>query len=98
MVQVGVDAGLNRDQPEGRGAHVTVTTADGQPYAYRVDAPRGHSSRGGASWQDLHEKWRAGLPGYPVDTMTALTQRLEHLEDVRVLADAFMDPVPPHSH
>jgi 2-methylcitrate dehydratase PrpD len=98
MVRVGVDAGLNRDQPEGRGAHVTVGTADGQSHAHRVDAPRGHSSRGGASWQDLHEKWRAGLPRCPVDTMAALTQGLEHLEDVRVLADAFMDPVPPHSH
>ena len=93
--QVGVDADLNRDQPEGRGALVTVTTVDGRSHAHRVDAPRGHSSRGGASWQDLHEKWRAGLPGCPVDTMAALAQRLEHLEDARVLADAFMDPPSP---
>jgi 2-methylcitrate dehydratase PrpD len=92
VTQVGVDPGLNRDQPEGRGANVTVTTITGQHHAHRVDAPRGHSSRGGASWQDLHDKWRAGLPGCPVDAMTGLTQRLEHLEDTRVLADAFMDP------
>lgn len=91
VTRVGVDAGLNRDLPEGRGANVTITTMDDRQHAHRVDAPRGHSSRGGASWQDLHDKWRAGLPGCPVDAMTALTQRLEHLDDTRVLADAFMD-------
>jgi 2-methylcitrate dehydratase PrpD len=90
--RAGIDPELNRDQPEGRGAKVTITTRDGQTHAHRVDAPRGHSSRGGASWQDLQEKWRSGLPDCRIDAMTALAQRLEHLEDARVWTDAFMEP------
>jgi len=89
---VGVDPGLNRDQPEGRGANVTITTTGGASQSHRVDAPRGHSARGGASWDDLHDKWRGGLPDCDVDRMVSLAQRLEHLEDATVLADAFMAP------
>ncbi|WP_211235114.1 MmgE/PrpD family protein [Azohydromonas australica] len=90
---VGVDEGLDRDNPQGRGANVTITTSNGSRHSHRVDAPRGHSSRGGVTWEELHEKWRGGLPDCDVDRMLTLTRRLEHLEDVRELADAFMSPI-----
>lgn len=86
---VAVDAGLSRDQPEGRGANVTITTVNGASVSLRVDAPRGHSLRGGVSWTDLAEKWHDGLPDCNVDKMLALAERLEDLEDVRELANAF---------
>lgn len=41
------------------------------------------------TWQDLTEKWRGGLPDCDVDRMVALARRLEDLEDVRELAEAF---------
>lgn len=92
MAVVGVDPELNRDNPEGRGANVTITTTAGSRFSHRVDAPRGHSSRGGVSWTELHDKWRDGLPDCNVDRMLSLAQRLEHLEDTKELADAFMAP------
>jgi 2-methylcitrate dehydratase PrpD len=92
LAVVGVDADLNRVNPEGRGANVTITTDTGSRFSHRVDAPRGHSSRGGVSWSELHDKWRGGLPDYNVDRMLSLAQRMEHLEDAKELADAFMAP------
>jgi 2-methylcitrate dehydratase PrpD len=89
---VGVDAGLDRDNPEGRGANVTITTTSGARFSHRVDAPRGHSSRGGVTWDELRDKWRDGLPDCNVERMLSLAQRLEHLDDVKELADAFMAP------
>lgn len=86
---VGVDADINRDAPEGRGARVTIKTVDGSSVSHRVDAPRGHSKRGRVTWQELTEKWRSGLPDCDVDRMIALARRLEDLEDVRELAEAF---------
>jgi 2-methylcitrate dehydratase PrpD len=88
----GVDAGLDRDNPEGRGANLTITMRGGGSVSHRVDAPRGHSTRGGASWDDLHAKWHDGLPEADVDRMVALARRLEHLEDAKELVDAFMAP------
>jgi 2-methylcitrate dehydratase PrpD len=88
-VDVAVDPDLNRDQPDGRGANVTITTEDGRRAARRVDAPRGHASRGGASWEDLAEKWRDGLPHADMGHAMALSRKLEQLADVRTLADAF---------
>ena len=89
---VHVDADLNRDNPEGRGANVTIQTTSGSSFSHRVDAPRGHSSRGGVTWEELRDKWRDGLPDCDVERMLALAQRLEHLEDVKELADAFIAP------
>lgn len=86
---VGVDADINRDAPEGRGARVTIQTVDGASVSHRVDAPRGHSRRGGVTWQELTEKWHSGLPDCDVERMIVLARRLEDLEDVRELAQAF---------
>jgi 2-methylcitrate dehydratase PrpD len=89
---VGVDLDINRDAPEGRGANVTIKTADGTSVSHRVDAPRGHSKRGRVTWQELTEKWHGGLPDCDVDRMVALARRLEDLEDVRELVEAFTPP------
>ncbi len=88
-VTVAVDAELNRDQPEGRGSNVTITTANHASVSLRIDAPRGHALRGGVSWSDLAEKWEDGLPECDVGRMIALADGLENLADVRELADAF---------
>ena len=92
QVSVAVDADLNREQPEGRGARVTITTRDGGAVSHRVDAPRGHSQRGGVSWDELGDKWRDGLPDCDVMRMLELARRLEDLDDVRQLVDAFAAP------
>lgn len=88
-ITLGVDPGLQRDQPDGRGANVTITTAGGKTFSHRVDHPRGHSLRGGVTWPELSAKWRDGLPQYDVDRMLSLAQGLDELEDVNELADAF---------
>ncbi len=89
LVTLGVDAGLEADQPEGRGSRVTITTVDGSTVSQRVDAARGHSSRGGVTWSDLAEKWRGALPGCDVDHALRLAQGLEDIEDVSILSQAF---------
>jgi 2-methylcitrate dehydratase PrpD len=91
-VTVHADADLDREQPEGRGAVVTITKVDGSSVRCRVDHPKGHSRRGGLSWDDLSAKWRAGLPGCDVDRIMALGRRLDQLEDARELLDAFGGP------
>jgi MmgE/PrpD C-terminal domain len=70
---VGVDAGLEHDQPNGRGANVTISTTDGSTVSRRVDHPRGHSLRGPVTWSDLSEKWHDALPGVDVDRMLSLS-------------------------
>ena len=80
---------LDRDQPNGRGSIVTITTTDGKSVTTRVDHPRGHSLRGGVTWDDLAAKWRDGLPECDVDKMVALAQRLDEIEDVNEFLDAF---------
>jgi 2-methylcitrate dehydratase PrpD len=92
-ITLGVDPGLERDQPNGRGANVTIITADGSTFAQRVDHPRGHSLRGGVTWSDLSEKWHAALPNYEVGWMLILAQRLDELDDVRELSDVLAAPV-----
>ena len=81
--------GLNRDQPNGRGSNVTITTANGLAVSRRVDFPRGHSRRGGVAWSDLSGKWHDLLPGHDVDRTLALAQRLEDIDDVHELSNAF---------
>jgi 2-methylcitrate dehydratase PrpD len=88
-ITVGTDPGLERDLPNGRGANVTIVIHGGQSWSHRVDWPRGHSQRGAVTWDDLSGKWHGALPGCSVDHMITLGQELEHIEDVRVLADAF---------
>jgi len=78
---------LDRDQPEGRGAIVAITTSDGATVSARVDHPKGHSARGGLTWDDLHAKWREGLPECDVDKMIVIARRLEDIEDVAELLD-----------
>ena len=48
-ITVGIDPDLQRDQPDGRGANVAITTTSGAVLAHRVDWPKGHSRRGGVS-------------------------------------------------
>jgi 2-methylcitrate dehydratase PrpD len=88
-ITVGIDPDLQRDQPDGRGAMVTITTTSGSVAAHRVDWPKGHSRRGGVTWEDLSAKWHDVLPGYDIDRALHLARRLDELDDVRVLADAF---------
>jgi len=83
------DADLDRDQPSGRGAIVRFTMADGSTVSHRVDHPRGHSLRGGVTWDELAVKWREGLPECDVDHMLAMTRGLEEVEDVSQLVAAF---------
>lgn len=82
------DPELDRDQPDGRGAIVAITTTDGATITARIDHPKGHSLRGGLSWQDLAGKWREGLPECDVDRMIEVAQRLDQVEDVTDLLDA----------
>jgi 2-methylcitrate dehydratase PrpD len=88
-VTLGVDPGLNHDQPNGRGSNVTITTESGLTVSRRVDFPRGHSRRGELAWADLSAKWHDLLPSCDVDRMLALAQRLDDLDDVNELSDAF---------
>lgn len=88
-ITLGVDAALERDQPNGRGASVAITTAGGVTVSRRVDHPRGHSLRGAVSWSDLSEKWHNALRGCEVDRMLTAAQALDDLDDVKDLSDAF---------
>jgi len=40
-------------------------------------------------YKNIRVCWRDGLPEYDADEMAALAQRLEDVDDVRVLMDAF---------
>lgn len=84
------DADLDRDQPTGRGAIVRMTLVDGSTVSQRVEHPRGHSLRGGVTWDELAVKWKEGLPECDIDRMLALTRGLEDVEDVNELVTAFI--------
>jgi 2-methylcitrate dehydratase PrpD len=88
-IALGIDVGLEREFPNGRGANVAIATESGSTFSRRVDWPRGHSRRGGITWTDLSEKWRDALPDRDVERMLALARGLDELEDVSVLSDAF---------
>jgi len=83
------DPDMDRDQPRGRGAIVSIKTAGADAVSMRVEHPKGHSLRGGPTWQELEEKWREGLPECDVGRMIALAQRLEDVEDVSEFLNAF---------
>ena len=89
------DAELDRDQPDGRGAIVAITTTGGSTVSMRVDHPKGHSRRGGLTWEELAGKWREGLPECDVDRMIAIAERLEQVEDVTELLDVFTPSIRP---
>jgi 2-methylcitrate dehydratase PrpD len=89
LISVEPDPDLQRDQPNGRGAKVTIGVRRGQTYSMRVDHPRGHSQRGDVSWDELSEKWRGALPGCDVDAAMDHAQNLDELEDVTLLSRAF---------
>lgn len=82
------DPELDRDQPNGRGAIVVITTESGSSFSLRLDNPRGHSLRGGATWSDSAVKWQEALPECDVGIMLAKARQLEDLEDVGELLDA----------
>ncbi len=83
------DPDLDRDQPAGRGAIVRITTTNGSTFSLRLDHPRGHSLRGGVTWEDLAGKWQDALPECDVDRMIAAAKGMDDLEDVRELVEAF---------
>ncbi|MDF0542937.1 MmgE/PrpD family protein [Sphingobium sp. H39-3-25] len=89
VVTARVDAELDREFPNGRGARVTITTQDGVPHSLRIDHPRGHSLRGEVSWEDLAEKWTAALPGANVGKALATARKMDELTDSRELFAAF---------
>ena len=88
-VTAGVDPDVNREFPNGRGANVTVRRKDGSAVSLRIDHPRGHSQRGGVTWDELAGKWQDGLPNHDIARAILLAGRLEELDDVRELVDVF---------
>jgi len=91
-VTLHVDADLDRDQPNGRGAVVTLQRAGGDSVSLRIDHPKGHSLRGGATWQELSAKWREALPECDVDELVSRARRLDELDGVGELLDLLRDP------
>ncbi len=89
LIRVQVDPELQRVDPNGRGARVSITTKDGQQFTRRVDYPRGHSKRGEVSWNDLADKWQGSLVDCDVGKALSLAKRLEELDDIGELAAAF---------
>ncbi|WP_284748307.1 MmgE/PrpD family protein [Amycolatopsis sp. RTGN1] len=83
------DPDLDREQPNGRGAVVTITSTDGTTATRRVDHPRGHSLRSEPTWQDLAAKWRDALPGVDTDAWIDSAARLEDIDDVGKFAAQF---------
>jgi 2-methylcitrate dehydratase PrpD len=94
-VTLRTDADLDRDQPNGRGAVVTITLVDGTSGTRRVDHPRGHSLRGEPTWSELAAKWRDALPGVDTGAWIRSAARLEDVDDVVSFAEQFTGPPQP---
>jgi 2-methylcitrate dehydratase PrpD len=90
LITLGVDSDLNAEQPDGRGATVTITVRDGASHTARVDHPRGHSLRGRVDWADLDAKWRDAV-GDRAAPWVATAARLDDLDTVEQLAALFED-------
>ena len=88
-VTLRTDPDLDRDQPNGRGAVVTITLVDGTSGTRRVDHPRGHSLRGEPTWSELAVKWRDALPEADTDGWIRSAARLEDVDDVVSFAAQF---------
>jgi 2-methylcitrate dehydratase PrpD len=57
------DPEFDREQPQGRGAHVTIET-DGQTVSRKIEHPRGHRFRLPApTWAEARDKWEELLVG-----------------------------------
>ncbi|MER5913946.1 MmgE/PrpD family protein [Streptomyces sp. NPDC001982] len=82
---------LEAQAPDGRGAVVTIRTQDGKTVTERVDHPRGHSTRGGVTWDDLSAKWREAEPDQDASSWIAGARKLEDLEDVGHLTGLFTE-------
>jgi 2-methylcitrate dehydratase PrpD len=76
------DTDLDRDQPDGRGARVTITARGGTALTRRVDWPKGHSARGPITWEDLAGKWTQALPHADIGRLITLSRSLDQLDDV----------------
>ncbi|MFB4426341.1 MmgE/PrpD family protein [Streptomyces sp. QL37] len=83
------DPQLEARAPDGRGAVVTIRTRDGRQVSERVDHPRGHSARGGVTWDELSVKWRGASPDQDVDTWVARARSLEDVGQVEQLTGLF---------
>jgi 2-methylcitrate dehydratase PrpD len=88
-VTLRTDPDLDRDQPNGRGAVVTITLVDGTSGTRRVDHPRGHSLRGEPTWPELAAKWRDALPEVDTDAWIRSAAHLEDVDDVVSFAEQF---------
>lgn len=80
---------LEAQAPNGRGAVVTITIRDGRTVTERVDHPRGHSARGGATWDELTAKWREASPDQDVDSWIVGARKLDDLDHVERLSRLF---------
>jgi 2-methylcitrate dehydratase PrpD len=89
LIDVVTDPGIDAENPDGRGAYVTLETVDGKTWTRKVDSPRGHSTRGGASWSDLEGKWSNSLPGCDVGRAFLAARALDETDDIRCFAHAF---------
>ncbi|MDO6414056.1 MmgE/PrpD family protein [Sphingomonas sp. BIUV-7] len=89
LVSAKVDPDLDREFPNGRGARVTIATRAGKRFSLRIDSPRGYSTRGEITWDDLAEKWTGSLPGADVERALMVAVRMDGLADCRGLFDAF---------
>ncbi|MFB7992296.1 MmgE/PrpD family protein [Streptomyces sp. NPDC056002] len=80
---------LEAQAPNGRGAVVTIKTHDGRSVSERVDHPRGHSGRGGVSWDELSTKWHDASPDQDVDSWVARARDLEDVKHVEDMSSLF---------
>lgn len=89
LTVAGADAELDRDSPDGRGARVEILLTDGRALDCRLDHPRGHSARGGASWDELFEKWDGVVDRYDCERSIQLFKKLDRIEDIATLTGQF---------
>jgi 2-methylcitrate dehydratase PrpD len=90
-VEILADPELDRIQPHGRGARVTVVTNAGARHERLVEFPMGHCLRGDVDWEALDRKWRALLTSRMgtrrFEQYLGACRRLEHLEDLSALTE-----------
>lgn len=95
LVTVEVDSELERVQPHGRGARVTIRTRNGT-YTSLVEHPKGHRFRPeGVSWADLREKWEpllvSRLGASRFGALLRTCRSLDAVDDVREIAALLQD-------
>jgi 2-methylcitrate dehydratase PrpD len=88
-IAIVADPELDRTQPRGRGARVTIVTRAGARHERLVEFPKGHCLRGGVDWEALDNKWRTllttrmGAEAY--ERYLGACRWLERLEDLSAL-------------